>query len=56
MTPKQKTSGPPETVGAPRPGEPRGAKSATAPTEKPRPKAEPAPPRKKAPTSKSGEV
>jgi hypothetical protein len=45
------TSGPPDTVGAPKPGRPRGAKSATAP-----PKAKPAAPRKKAPTSKSGEV
>jgi hypothetical protein len=48
------TSGPPSTVGAPKPGEPRGAKSATAP--KSRPKAEPAAPRKKAATSKSEEI
>ena len=55
-TPKQTRtpSGPPETVGAPKPGEPRGVKSATAP--KSRPKAKPAAPRKKAPTSKTGEV
>ena len=43
-------SGSPETVGAPKPGKPGGMKSATAP--KPRPKAEPAEPRKKGPTSK----
>ena len=49
--PKQGTpSGPPSSVGAPKPGEPGGAKSATAP--KPRPKAQPAEPRKKGPTSK----
>jgi hypothetical protein len=46
---KHRVSGSPSTVGAPKPGEPRGVKSATAP--KPRPKAEPEP-RKKGPTSK----
>jgi hypothetical protein len=47
-------SGGPSTVGAPKPGEPGGVKSATAP--KSRPKAQPAAPRKKEPTSKTGEV
>jgi hypothetical protein len=47
-------SGAPSTVGAPKPGEPGGVKSATAP--KSRPKAQPAAPRKKEPTSKTGEV
>jgi len=47
---KPKVSGSPSTVGAPKPGEPRGVKSATAP--KPRPKAQPDEPRKKGPTSK----
>jgi hypothetical protein len=46
-------SGAPSSVGAPGPGEPRGVKSATAPRS--RPKAQPAAPRKKEPTSKSGE-
>jgi hypothetical protein len=57
-TARRRTSGPPESVGAPKPGAPRGMKSATAPTAKAksRPKAKPAAPRKKAPTSKSGEV
>jgi hypothetical protein len=47
---KHSVSGSPSTVGAPKPGEPRGVKSGTAP--KPRPKAQPAEPRKKGPTSK----
>jgi hypothetical protein len=52
--PTSRPSGAPRTVGAPAPGEPRGVKSATAPRS--RPKAQPAAPRKKGPTSKTGEV
>jgi hypothetical protein len=50
---RPRPSGSPSTVGAPKPGEPRGHKSATAPT---RPKAKPAPPAKPGATSKTGEV
>jgi hypothetical protein len=48
------TSVAPSTVGAPKPGEPGGVKSATAPRS--RPKAKPAAPRKKEATSKTKEV
>jgi hypothetical protein len=49
-------SGSPTTVGAPKPGQPRGVKSATAPKTPRATKAEPAAPRKKEATSKTQEV